>query len=195
MNTRYLSILIASLHAGPAAAENDSTGPLTIAAATPVISVSRHPPGRYFLSPPTLEYAFDVGAHCDDVGTPRSVSITVADSRLTLSASDLDGNGLHQVLLTIPARQIAPIAIDNFCVFGPNDAISIVEPEIVSTVPVAEPDRVTVGAALSAHVSLLCSDENEQKITYVTRPLDVTLACEAVLTTDAVPGQTSPADR
>lgn len=178
MNARYLLLLVPALHSGLAVAEDSAPGSLTVSAEVPVVSVIRHPPGRYFLSLPTLEYQFDVGAKCGGDATPESLSINVADSRLTLSAAELGGNGQQKVLLEIPARQIAPIAVDNFCVMDVNSAVSVIEPAGTPGPDFPDANRVTVGAALSAQVSLLCSNDNERNITYVARPLDVTLACE-----------------
>jgi hypothetical protein len=180
VNARYLPLLVSFIHTGAAVAEGEPSDSLTISAAAPVVSVSQHPPGRYFLSLPTLKYTFEVGTVCSGEAKPQSLSINIADSRRTLSAPELDVNGTHKVLLAVPAQQLAPIAIDQFCVYDMTDAISIVEPEIAAAAPLAEPARITVGAALSAHVSLLCSDDSSKQITYVTRPLDVTLACDTV---------------
>lgn len=179
MKARYLLILVPALHAGLAVAENSASGPLTVAAEIPVVSVIHHPPGRYFLTLPTLEYAFDVGAQCNGNATPESLSINVADSRLTLSAAELGGNGQQRVVLEIPARQIAPIAIDNFCVIDINDAVAVIEPAGSPVAVIPGPLQITVDAALSAQVSLLCSNESEREITYVAQPLDVNLSCAA----------------
>jgi hypothetical protein len=176
VNTRYL-LLIAFVLAGTAIPE-DEPGSLTLSAAVPVVPVSPHAPGRFLLALPMLEYTFEVGTRCSGAAKPRSLSINIADSRRLLSAAELDGKATHKVQLAVPARQIAPIAIDNFCIYDTGDAISIVEPETAPAAPSAEPGRITVGAALSAHASLLCSADGTEQITYVTRPLDVTLACD-----------------
>lgn len=167
-----------SAEAGDAPADR-----LEISAEPPVVPVSATAPGRRFIELPSLEYRFDVQAACRDDRTPRSLSINIADSRLALSGGDLESHAAKELVLTVPARQLAPIAVDDFCVAGPvveggtaggpaaNGAggVSVEDP--------APRRLLTVPAVVSAQASLVCGGDSGSDISYVTQPLAVTLAC------------------
>lgn len=90
------------------------------------------------------------------------MSLSVADTRKAFDGDQFGEDGLRSFGLRVPARQIAPMAVEEFCIAAPDPA---------------QPTQLTVSGALSAHASLLCGDDTEQKMTYVTRPLDVVLEC------------------
>jgi hypothetical protein len=118
---------------------------------------------------PTLEYQFAIQVRCAENRTPGSLSLNVADSRKSLAADEIASNGATEFSLRIPASQMAPLVIENFCVDqdqAGGDRNNDYQ------------DRVTIVAALSAQVSLLCESDDEQVMTYVSRPLDVSLICE-----------------
>src|SRR5690606_2956911 len=83
-----------------------------------------------------------------------------------------------ELVLTVPARQLAPIAVDDFCVAGHDDPAA----NGPAGLPPAGEDprqRLTVPAVVSAQASLVCGGESGTDISYVTQPLAVTLACTA----------------
>jgi hypothetical protein len=175
-----LLFLLLAVQAGPPQSVAPANGGLHVTAEAPIVTVTRTAPGRRFLSLPTLQYVFEVGAHCSGRGTPESLSINVADSRLSLSSAALEADERPAILMTVPARQLAPIAVDGFCEF--EDEIEEGEESsgeiALGIAPLAAgPDRLTVSAALSAQISMLCGTEDEPRMTYVSKPLDVTLSC------------------
>ncbi len=133
---------------------------LELAAEPPVIPVTARAPGRRFIELPSLEYRFEVDAACAGSRTPRSLSISIADSRLSLSGGELETAG--EFVLRVPARQLAPVAVDDFCVDTP----------AMNAAP-----QLTVPGVVSAQASLVCGDEDSSGIRYVVQPLAVTLAC------------------
>lgn len=186
MTAKTLSVLLILLALRPAAAEDTSSGRLELSAEPPVIAVSASAPGRQFVELPTLQYRFVVQTACADGRTPRSLSINVADSRLALSGPALESEP-GELLLTIPARQLAPIAVDDFCVVetvADDEATEAGAPgNLLAIAPAAaghEPRRLLrVPAVISVQASLVCADESGDAITYVTQPLGVTLECAA----------------
>lgn len=147
---------------------------LTLKYATPVVEVSPRRAGRQFFELPALEYAFEVRARCDEAWTPASLSLNVADSRVAFGGGELSGNAQRKVTLSVPARQLAPVAVHDFCL---QQADPVAPERGIPAPPANESSLLTIRSALSAQASLLCVSEEERRITYVSQPLDVTLAC------------------
>lgn len=146
-----------------------------IKANVPVVAVSPQPGTGHFLTLPSLEYRFQVEPRCEAGWQPEWFSLNVADSRVSLSAAELnDGGG--EIRLRVPARQIAPVPVAGFCVIAEADEGSAGTPEREER-PDA-PRELDIGGALSAHASLVCASNGSRDITYVARPLDVLLSCE-----------------
>ena len=150
---------------GPAVARDS----LTVAANSPTVTIAPRNPGRSFLRLPALEYEFEIYANCADNRSPESLSLNVADTRRSLVAGQIIGDGPTEFSLNVPASQIAPIVVEDFCVLqdGQNDE-DVVD---LST-------HVTIPAALSAQASLLCKADEDRVMTYVSRTLDVSLVCD-----------------
>ena len=166
-------MLLVMTVAGPALGKDT----LSVRADAPVVSLLLRDPGRNFLRLPALEYRFEVQTHCTASRSPGSLSLNVADTRKWLAGNDIVADGPTEIRLRIPADQIAPLVIKGFCVTqdeGDGDGIS--DP----------PMQITIPAALSAQASLLCEGEEDKVMTYVSRPLDVSLVCETA------PGEEEP---
>jgi hypothetical protein len=127
-------------------------------------------PGRNTLRLPTLEYRFEIQVNCAENRSPGSLSLSVADTRKSLVAEEITANGPTQVKLKIPAGQIAPLVIENFCV---DDGAGESNGDGDSR------QRITIPSALSAQASLLCENDDDKVMTYVSRPLDVDLVCDS----------------
>lgn len=168
-----LAALRVSFAADEPPAERSHT--VDITANVPVVAVAPQPTDRHFLTLPSLEYRFQVEPRCEAGWRPESFSLNVADSRVSLAGSELnDGGG--EILLRVPARQIAPVPVAGFCVIaqamkGSAGAADEDSPD--------SPRELGIGGALSAHASLVCGSDGARDITYVARPLDVLLSCDA----------------
>jgi hypothetical protein len=152
-----------------------ATGPtlakdtLTVAADAPAVTLTPRNPGRNFVRLPTLEYTFEIRTKCSDERLPGSLSLNVADTRKSLPADKIVSDGPTEVSLRIPAGQIAPLVIEDFCVIqADRDGNGMSEMQ----------SQITIPAALSAQASLLCEGDEDKAMTYVSRPLDVLLVCE-----------------
>jgi hypothetical protein len=139
---------------------------LFITPTTPDINVEIRAHDRYRIKLPGLQYAFRVEASCASGLMPDSMLLSVADTRKRVSASDIQSGSESDIMINIPAGQIAPLTVEGFCLAS-------------SDSDQHQNDRVTVQGVLSAQASLLCSGENGQQITYASQALDVTLTCEA----------------
>ena len=108
---RCLPALIGGcLALGPARAEMT----LIVAADTPSAEVTPRRAGRSFLRLPAIEYQFDLKAECDDNWSAESLRVSVADTHTALGAQQLVEDA--SIRLRIPAKQIAPLVLEDFCV-------------------------------------------------------------------------------
>ena len=146
---------------------------LAVSADTPTVILSTRPAGRNFIRLPDLDYRFAIDAGCP-TGLERSaISISIADTRIALGESELTAAKRLDIPVSVPATQIAPVAVDRFCTVSTSDE------------EVLEPADLTIPAVLSAQVSLLCSGEAGNEMTYAAMSLDVTLQCTDEAAADA----------
>ncbi len=146
---------------------------LKVRASTPTVEVSPRMAARNYVRLPTLEFTFQLTAHCRGNFGPRAVSLSIADSRRSLSADQLgEANAGSELTVKVPAKQLAPLAIENFCVRQPEGAGNVHSTEYPGTM-------MMVPAALSAQASLLCVDEEQEEIVYTSTPLDINLICKS----------------
>ncbi len=169
-----LAMLRVSFAADEAPGERSHT--VDVTANVPVVAVSPQPTDRQFLKLPTLEYRFQIEPRCEAGWQPESFSLNVADSRVSLTAAELNDSAA-EIRLQVPTRQIAPVPVAGFCVSAETEKGSDGAAEHPSD-PHARRE-LDIGGALSAHASLVCGNNGIRDITYVARPLDVLLSCEA----------------
>ena len=148
---------------------------LLVTADAPLVPLLPRNPGRNFVRLPTLEYKFEIRAHCSDSRSPALLSLNVADTRKSLAAGQIISDGPTEISLRIPASQIAPLVIEDFCV---------VQPGANGDRNSAAHSQIAIPAVLSAQVSLLCEGDEDQAITYVSRALDVSLRCDQARDSD-----------
>ncbi len=142
---------------------------LRFTASEPQVRISLRSGRRDYLRLPSLEYTFVFTARCSVDFEPHSVSLSIADSRASLSTDRLaDLATGAELKMTVPAKQLAPLAIENFCVRNDGETDSEIAPLNTET---------PVHAVFSAQASLLCTNEDQQQITYASNPLDIVLIC------------------
>ena len=165
--TTYLAVavVLAIAAASPVAAKDF----LSIVANAPAVPLEPRRAGRNFVRLPALEYLFEIYAQCTDNRSPESLSLNVADTRKSLQADDIANEGPTGISLTIPANQIAPLVVEDFC---------IAVPEENNGRPDGTPVQLNIPAALSAQASLLCVGAEDQAMTYISKTLDVSLVCD-----------------
>ncbi len=162
---------------GAVPAEPRPVAGIEISANVPTVTVTPRRAGRFALRLPTLTYTLTLTAYCEENWHPASVSISIADSRKSLDAGQLEQAAVLDLELQVPSNQIAPVRIERFCIkddqkqIQPGDTGDNKEPAG------ADENTVIISAALSAQASLLCATDSEQSITYITKPLDVMLEC------------------
>lgn len=170
MNGSQFSYLVPLLLlvATPGQGESTPDSSLTVVASTPVASIQPRQGNGKFIRLPTLEYVFEIRARCKLLRKPASLLLSVADTRKSLDAADISWEPPVEITLKIPAEQIGPIAVEEFCHAGNEDIASNDDIK----------NQLTIYAALSAHASLRCESESDQRVNYVSKTLDVKLICE-----------------
>jgi len=151
----------------------ENTASLGVDADPAVVAIKPLTEGRKLIRPPALEFLLRIDAECDVDAEITSISISIADTRKALTSTDLSEAIPIATRITIPARQVSPIAVEDFCPMGSP----------------AAGDELVVRDALTAHVSLRCTSEAGESIIYASRALDVMLQCDAEVN---VQGETSP---
>jgi hypothetical protein len=125
-----------------------------------IIKIAPRAAGRRLVRLPSLTFALRVQAQCAGDLDPHSVSISIADTRITLRPENAK---TIEKTIRVPQRQLGPVAIESFCVSG----------ETENPQPLLQ-----VHDALSAQVSLHCVGENRESITYQTVALELALQCD-----------------
>lgn len=164
---RKLLIAIYCLSAVLSSTQTLAETVLKFSADTPKADVKQRSGERAPLQLPDLEYNFRVDAVCRDNLVPASLSLAVADTRRTFDAEQIVAGALNEFRLLVPAAQIAPVVVANYCVAdGDNEG------------DVTSASSLTVYAALSAQASLLCIGDADRSMKYASTNLDVMLVCE-----------------
>jgi hypothetical protein len=160
------------------ASANDSAPPhsLAISPSTPRIDISPRNPGRTYVRLPTLEFTFEIIANCSALFSPKSVSLNIADSRETISIDESAGSVADvQLALNVPAKQLAPLIVENFCVAPVSDDTQ----DGARQHDTSNDGNMIVRSVLSVQAALLCVNEDRQEMVYQSSPLDITLVCNA----------------
>ena len=138
-------------------------GHLIVEARPAVANVGLQPGGRQLIRLPALEFPMQVSARCGQGGEVQSVSISVADTRHTIAGEEIPENGKVETLVSVSPKQIAPLAVQNFCTADDDPG-----------------QELLLGRALTAQVSMRCLHEAGSSIEFDSAALDVQLVCAAV---------------
>jgi len=135
---------------------------LQISANTPEVSIGIRADDRRALRLPDLQYTFRFEPRCGNGKTPRSILLSIADTRKTLSGRALRETA--ELVMKISPGQIAPLSLQGFCLNGDDPGQNMVM-------------RITVYGVISAQAALLCSDDENEQMIYAAHALDLTLHC------------------
>jgi len=162
MRGAIISIAIMAL-AVESPGEEQSDDRLLVSIDTAMVEVSTRPSGRHGMRLPGIEFAVRLEPRCAVGKDADSISLSVADTRLRIGRDALAEQPIIETTIRIPGKQIGPLVIEDFCVAG-DDA--------------ANDGFMEVRDALTAQLSLKCTDDGRQSIVYLTKALAITLKCE-----------------
>ena len=145
-------------------AQSDPAGRVLVEARPALVAIAPLPDELRLISLPTLQYELRIEPRCAAEMQAESIFVSVADTRTRLDAGDIDGQRRIEVELTLPRRQIAPIAIQEFC--------------RVSNAGISANRVLRIEDVVTAHLSLRCSGQEHNSIVYASQALDVDLRCE-----------------
>ena len=161
---RMLIICLAAATAVAAGEEQEAIhGRLLARASAATVSITPSPEGHRFVQLPTLEFALSIEPLCAAAGAARSISVSVADTRLSLDSRDIGDQPVIKTSLALPRRQTGPLRVDGFCR----------DEDAADTTHVLHIDDV-----YTARLSLTCASDEATAIVYATLPLDVRLTCD-----------------
>jgi hypothetical protein len=126
--------------------------------------------GRNLVRLPDVEFRLAITTYCAHGGRPESLSIMIADTQRTLRTEALQVSRTVDVSMRVPATQIAPLALREYC-----------------TDPASEGDSVLITSALAAQVSLRCSRGDDQSIVFDAEALDIRVDCIGAAAPEAEP--------
>ncbi len=135
---------------------------LLISANTPEVSIRIRADDRRALRLPDLQYTFRFEPRCGDGRTPRSILLSIADTRKTLSGTALQETA--EMKMTISPGQIAPLSLQGFCLNRDDPGQNMAR-------------YITVHGIISAQAALLCSGDESEQMIYAAHALDLTLHC------------------
>ena len=126
-----------------------------------VTSVRSTTASRNLLRLPDLEFPVRVVARCGSGRVPRTISISIADTRVSFGDEALSADSVLETSVSVSSRQIAPVSVDGFCSAGNR-----------------QPEALLLPTALIAQFSLRCVRDEEQSIAFRAQTLDVLVNCE-----------------
>ena len=154
-------IAVVTLLATNASSVAASDGELSIEAVTPLLEIDPMPPGPRIIRLPDIAFTLRVTALCGDDMQTRSVSISISDTRRTLTAELFAESPTTEQSISVPRRQLAPLTVDNFCVSDDSGG----------------DERLHIADALSAQLALHCAGEQRESVIYEAVPLAVEFRC------------------
>lgn len=162
MDNKRFALLLATI-ALAGTAWPDPAARIAIEAAPAVAAIEPLPAGRSPLRLPALDFELEIHASCGPDRVATAVSISAADTRRTLVGEQVQTDSLIAATLRLPAPQLSPVAVDDFC-RAPSADVGARE--------------MLIRGAATAHVSLRCAGDTGESISYASKPLDVTLVCD-----------------
>jgi len=152
---------------------------ISIRADAPNASIQPRAAGKNLIRLPSLVYSFSLRAECPDDHVPESLLVNVADTRKSFGTAEIVAGELLALELHIPAAQIAPVGVEDFC------AIPIAADGSTDVVVSGQRAQLTLYDVLSAQASLMCANDSGSTITYVSQALHVILICELLAAENA----------
>lgn len=126
-----------------------------------VFDLDERPDERRLLRLPALEFGLRMTPHCT-AGTATAISVSVADTRLTLAGDDVTNGHLLEAELVVPGAQLPPLLVEDFCSAQSSGG-----------------DSRLIEGVLTAQLSLRCTNGDRQTVHYQSKRLDLRLNCRA----------------
>ena len=162
MNRRRIrQLLTACLSLGAAIASADNT--LTLHANE--ISTQIEPQDQRDTQTrlPSLDVSLLASFNCPQDAQAHSITVSVADSHKRYGPDEIADAEILEISVTVPAAQIAPVSLSNFC---------------VDEAPINEVSLLLHSVA-TAQVSLRCRNQSDTSVHFASTALPLRLFCKA----------------
>lgn len=151
-------------------ASSQETNALEINADVPTIALEARTADQNYVNLPALAFDLKIRQNCAAGLAPATLSMSVADTRRTMDAQQMSEDGELKTRLTVPARQIGPIALPGYCVQNEDTAA-------IEGSPSPHDEALRIPAVLSLQAALSCASETDRQIVYASAALDIDLLC------------------
>lgn len=119
--------------------------------------------GPQQVSLPSLEFSLLATIACPAGAAVESVTASIADTQMRFGPDDISDQSALDVRISVPANQVAPVTVTDFCVAGvPGDKNTLLVPGVAT-----------------AQVSLRCRSEKESSVYFESVVLPIRLLCLA----------------
>ena len=150
-----LALFVIASAVSTAAADNM----IVVAAQVAEAIVSPRPAGARVVNLPPLTFRLRAAIQC--TGEPVSVTLSVADTFVTMGSDELDGHRAAEASLTVPAHQLTMASSRQFCIEGETGS----------------EDELFAPGFATTHASLRCEQESGVSVHYASAPLSLKLSC------------------
>ena len=117
--------------------------------------------GPQQVSLPSLEFSLLATIACPSGTDVASVTVSIADTHKRFGPDELSDKTALDVRVSVPANQVAPVTVADFCISGePGYQKSLLVPGVAT-----------------AQVSLRCRSENESSVYFKSAVLPIRLHC------------------
>ena len=159
-----LILLFLAMASTASPALSDTVSQIKVTSEPAAVEILPQAAGRRLIRLPALEFSLKIKPQCEDDMRAESVSISVADTRATVTVAEGDETTIATTL-TLPRHQSAPLAVVDFCQIREDQSQDIQE--------------MLVRDAFTAHLSLRCTNDERQSIVYASQALHLALRCKS----------------
>ncbi len=134
---------------------------LTLQANETSVQLAPREQGPQQVSLSSLEFSLHATTACPPGTDVESVTVSIADTHKRFGPDDISDNSALDVRLSVPADQVAPVTVSDFCVSGePGDKNGLLVPGVAT-----------------AQASLRCQGDNKSSLYFKSAVLPIRLHC------------------
>lgn len=134
---------------------------LTLHANEASVQLAPRERGPQQISLPSLEFSLVASLACPSGTDVQSVTASIADTHKRFEPDEIADKTAFDVRISVPASQVAPVSVDDFCITGGSDN---------------EKGLLVPGVA-TAQISLRCRSEDKSSVYFTSAVLPLRLHC------------------
>jgi len=134
---------------------------LNIIANTPELKISRRSNNQDMINISSLEYDFKISGYCKNNLTAKNIRLNITDTSTLFNIQEENNFQIESLKIIVPASQIAPIVLGNFCTIR----------------KINNKSSKKIYSILSLQASLSCVNDKKEEVNFFSKTLDATLIC------------------